>query len=148
MSTSILKIIPTNSTFVPEKNQQEKAKDFLIELYKDKEIEVFVTDSVQFIDQGENFDNVLCNLCGQNIEIEDWQNAMNEAYEKEFTDLGFISLCCGKKTSLNDLAYEMPAGFAKFVITVSDPVDEIEEEKLNELQQILETKLKIIWAHY
>ena len=103
---------------------------------------------IEFIDQGENFDKVSCNLCGQEIVIEHWQNAMDEAFERGFIDLDFITLCCHKKTSLNDLTYEMTAGFAKFVMTIIDATNEIEEKDINNLEEILGTKLKIIWARY
>ncbi|MGB4771268.1 MAG: hypothetical protein WBP58_07410 [Chitinophagaceae bacterium] len=148
MSSTVLKIIPTNAHYVPEKFQQEKAKVFLNKLYKSGKIEFITTDITEFIDQGENFDSVSCNLCGQNIEIEDWQNAVDKAYEKKFADLGFSTPCCNRETSLNDLTYHSAAGFAKFVVTISDALYEIEERDLNEMQQILGTPLRIIWAHY
>ena len=148
MSTTVLKIIPTNPSFVPDEIQKDKSKDFLTNLYKKEQIELITTDTIEFIDQGENFDSVSCNLCGQNIEIKDWQYAMDKAYEKQFTNLEFITPCCHKKTSLNDLAYYSTAGFAKFVITVSDAQNKIEEKDLNQLQQILGTRVRIIWAHY
>ena len=148
MSLTILKIISTNPSYVPENIQQEKAKAFLVELYKDKEVKFYTTDLTEFIDQGENVDNVSCNLCGQEIEIEHWQNAMDEAFERDFIDLDFITLCCHKKTSLNDLIYKMTAGFAKFVMTITDAENEIEKKDTNNLEEILETKLKIIWGRY
>lgn len=148
MSSTVLKIIPTNPSYVPNKLQQDNAKDFLTKLYKKEQIEFIITDTIEFVDQGENFESVSCNLCGQNIEIEDWQNAMDKAYEQQFTDLEFITPCCHKKTSLNNLTYQSAAGFAKFVMTISDVQKEIEEKKLKELQQILGMTLRIIWAHY
>jgi len=148
MSLTILKILSTNPSYVPEKIKQDKAKVFLAELYKNNEVEFYNTDLIEFIDQGENFEKVSCNLCGQEIEIEDWQSAMDKAYENLFSDLDFTTLCCHKKTSLNDLTYNMTAGFAKFVITISDAENEIGEKGINNLEEILGTKLKIIWARY
>ena len=148
MSSTVLKIIPTNTSYLPDKIQQDKGKIFLTKLYKNEQIEFVTTVSIEFVDQGENFDSVYSNLCGQNIEIEDWQNAMEKAYEKQFTDLEFISPCCHKKTSLNDLIYHSAAGFSKFIMTISDAQNEVGERDLNQLQQILGTPLRIIWAHY
>jgi len=148
MSSTVLKIIPTNPSYVPDKIQQDKAKIFLIKLYKKEQIEFTTTDTIEFVDQGENFDSVSCNLCGQNIEIEDWQNAMDKAYDKQFTDLEFITPCCHSKTSLNDLTYHSTAGFAKFVMTISDAQSELSEKDFKELQEILGTTLRTIWAHY
>ncbi|GAA4737458.1 hypothetical protein GCM10023229_15310 [Flavisolibacter ginsenosidimutans] len=148
MSSTVLKIIPTNPSYVPGKKQQENANFFLTKLYKDKQIDFITTDTIKFIDQGENFNSVSCNLCGRNIEIEKWQNAMDEAYQKHFTNLEFVTPCCHRKTSLNDLTYHSAAGFSKFTMTITDPQDEIKEKDLIELRQIVGTPLKIIWAHY
>ena len=148
MSSTFLKIIPTNSSYVPNKIQQDKAKTFLTKLYKNQQIEFATTDTIEFVDQGENFDSVSCNLCGQNIEIEDWQSTMDKAYEKQFTDLEFMTPCCHKKTSLNDLAYHSSAGFARFVMTISDAQNELPEKDFRGLQEILGTTLRNIWAHY
>ncbi|MDR2906205.1 MAG: hypothetical protein LBU73_09650 [Helicobacteraceae bacterium] len=148
MSATILKIIPTNSTYAPEAILQDKAKTFLAKFYENKQIEIDTTDAIQFVDQGANFDSVFCNFCGESIEIKDWQNAMDKAYEKQFANLDFTTLCCNRKTSLNDLTYDMPAGFAKFQIKILEPIAEIEEKYLKELQQILGTTLRIIWARY
>lgn len=148
MSSTVLKIISTNPSYVPDKIRQNKAKTFLTKFYKNQQLQFATTDTIEFVDQGSNFDSVCCNLCGQNIQIEDWQNAMGKAYEKQFTDLEFITPCCHRKTSLNDLTYHSEAGFAKFVIAISDAQNELGEKDLNELQQTLETPLRIIWAHY
>ena len=73
---------------------------------------------------------------------------MDEAYQKQFTDLTFVTECCHKKTSLNDLTYHSAAGFAKFVITISDVQNQLSKNDFKELQQILGTLLRNIGAHY
>ena len=148
MSLHFLKIIPTNPSYVPGKIQQDKAKTFLTKLYKNEQIEFITTNTIEFVDQGENFDSVSCNLCGQDIETEDWQNAMDNAYEKQFMDLEFTTTCCHKRTSLNDLTYYSSAGFAKFVISISNAYEKMPEKDFNELQEILRTALRDIWVHY
>ncbi len=148
MSSSILKIISTDPSYLPDKIDQTNAKKFLTKFYKDHQIEFTTTDTTEFVDQGENFETVSCNLCGLDIEIEYWQNAMNNAYEKQFTDLTFVTRCCNKITSLNDLKYKWPAGFSKFIMSISDVQNELDEKNIKELQGILCTILRIIWAHY
>jgi hypothetical protein len=148
MASTVFKIISTNPTYLPDNIQQDRANIFLTKLYKNEQIEFIKPDTIQFVDQGENFDSVSCNLCGQNIEIVDWQNAMDKAYDKQFTDLTFVTSCCNKETSLNDLTYHSAAGFAKFVITISDAPDELSDKNFKELQDILGTTLRKIWAHY
>ena len=148
MSSTVIKFISTNPTYSPDNFQQDRANIFLTKLYNDEQIEFINTDTIEFVDQGENFDSISCNLCGQNIDIGDWQNAMDKAYDKQFTDLTFVTSCCKKETSLNDLTYHSAAGFAKFAITISDASNELSEKDVKELQDILGTTLRKIWAHY
>jgi hypothetical protein len=117
-------------------------------LYRSGQIEFITTDTIEFVYQGENFESVSCNLCGQDIEIEYWQNEMNNAHEKQFTDLEFITQCWAKTKSLNDLSYTSPAGFSKFIVSIRDAQREIDEKDLNDLQRILSTTLRIVWVHY
>lgn len=148
MSVNILKIIPINPSLIPNKTQQDKAKEFLLKSYVKDSIEFIITETIEFVDPGEFFESTACNLCGELIETEDWQNAMDNSYEEQFTDLEFITPCCKKKTSLNDLHYNSAAGFAKFMITITDTVYEFPEKDIAELQQILQTPLRLIWSRY
>ena len=148
MSSTVLKIIPTNPAYVPGTSEQEKAKDFLGKHYDKAQIEFTTTNTIEFVDQGANFDSVSCNFCGKNIETEVWQNAMDKAYEKQFTDLTFATPCCNKKTSLNDLTYHSAAGFAKFVMTISDAKNELTDKDFKELEEIIGSPIRNIWAHY
>lgn len=106
------------------------------------------SDTLEFVDQGENFESVSCNLCGQILDIEFWQTSMDKAYEKQFEDLALTTPCCDRPTSLNALSYQWPAGFAKFVIAIAEAEKEVGPEDLEKLQLVLGTKLKTIWAHY
>ena len=120
----------------------------MTKLFNHEEIKFEITDSIKFIDQGANFEKVLCNFCGTDIETTAWQNAMDRAFENNFNNLSFTSPCCNKQTSLNDLNYIWPAGFAKFAINISDAQNEIDVNNLKDLQEFLGTPLRIIIAHY
>lgn len=148
MGTTILKIIPTNPYFVPDSTNQNLAATLLKNLYNPNEIVLNTFDDIQFVDQGSNFDDVRCNYCGTIINIEDWQQAMDISFENKFTDLLFITPCCSKQSSLNELIYNMPAGFSKFEINVIDPENPLNDDNLKELAVILKTSLRIIWARY
>ena len=59
------------------------------------------------------------------------------------------SASCGTAVSLNDLRYEWPAGFAKFVLEAMNPnVMDLPDEGFAELSRDLGTPLRKIWAHY
>jgi hypothetical protein len=52
-------------------------------------------------------------------------------------------------TTLNDLKYEWPAGFARFIIDARNPnVDDIDGRDMESLESILGIQLKTIRAHY
>lgn len=70
MVSTVLKIIPTVPGYVPSSIQHDKAKAFLQEIYKDNHIEFISVDTIEFVDQGENFESVSCNMCGSNVPIE------------------------------------------------------------------------------
>lgn len=148
MSNTILKFIPTKPVYVPDKTNQSKAKVLLTNIFKKGDIELITTDNIEFIDQGSTFESVFCNYCGKEINTQYWHDAMDGAHQDNFKDLSFNTPCCNKKTTLNDLQYHSPAGFAKFVISVSDPANEMKATDLAELENILQSKLRKIWAHY
>ena len=148
MSSTFLKIISTNPSFVLDQGRVESARTFLYKFYQKTQIEFVTTDTIEFVDQGENFESVRCNLCGIEMETETWQNAMDSAYKDHFEDLSFITGCCNKKTALNNLEYNWPAGFARSVISISGPQNGLTEKDLEELANVVGSQLKIIRAKY
>jgi hypothetical protein len=147
MSLTVLKIIPLVPDYVPSDIQQEKAKMFLSGVFDLLHTELITTEEIEFVDQGENFESVSCNLCGQDISGEDWQDKMDLAYQSLFKNLNIMT-SCQHETSLNDLNYKWPAGFAKFVISISDAQNVPSENELMQLHEILGMRMRVIWARY
>ena len=149
-SGNSLKIITVEPNFEPSKKQQQAIMNYLITKYPFNEINSTLTKAVEFIDCGENFESVTCNLCGHNIEMEAWQEAMDKAFQNNFSDLTFITPCCHEKANLNDLKYTKPSGFAKYRIEMLSP--EFLNVENNDLTQnikaILGKDIRLIWAHY
>ena len=146
--STILRIIPSSPSYAPNEQQQQQAKEFLEKIYPENKIESVLKDTIEFVDQGQNFDSIICPFCGKSIETEYWQDAMEKAEETHFTNLTTTTPCCKKHTSLNDLRYVTPAGFAKFVLSINDPETEMKQSDLMTLQKILDTPLRTIYAHY
>ena len=146
--STILRLISSNPSYVPNQEQEQQAKDFLAKIYPRHKIESISTDTIEFVDQGQNFDSIICPFCEKDIETEYWQYAMEKADQTHFTDLTMITPCCKKSTSLNDLRYVTPAGFAKYVLSVNDPETEMKHSDLSILQKMLETTLRTVYAHY
>jgi hypothetical protein len=145
-----LKIIPSNPFFEPSKQQQFNAIQLLISLFVNNEIKTLLTKKIEFVDQGENFDSVSCNLCGALIDSEEWSVAVENALSDSFNNLSFQTPCCGLVSNLNELNYDMPAGFSKYQMIITDPEyeDYSQNEKILNLQTILGVQVKLIWCHY
>lgn len=73
---------------------------------------------------------------------------MDHSYTQHFEDLSIQTPCCHQPTTLNDLVYRSAAGFAKFVIAIHEPTQEVRYQDLIQLESILDTKLRVIYARY
>ena len=140
MSDNYLRLIPSSPAFIPDKNAIDKVV-FLLK-------EDFPNPSPQFIDQGVNFERVVCPCCNETLDLRWWQNAMDNAFANKFQNLIVKIPCCGIETTLNDLIYDWPAGFAQFLIEISNPGMDVTDVRLNQLETILGSPLRKIWAHY
>ncbi len=147
MSDNILKFFPKDPLFTPSKAQTDDIRKFLISKFgKRHEWTIFESNEVAFIDQGGNFDFLNCPHCQQAIDIDWWQEKMEIAYQTKFEVLEIITPCCNTKSSLNDLIYDFPAGFAKFSIELFNPPDIEVIEIKTILSSILETPINSTWA--
>ena len=148
MSETILKIIPTDPIHIPDSVSMDKCKLYLETLFDANQIEFLETEHIEFIDPGQNFENVFCNICGREINLDYWARKVDSASINTFNDLAFLAPCCGSPTSLNSLRYEWPAGFARFSILILNPNVEFTDNALQELEAIINSSLRKIWAHY
>ena len=150
MSETILNIIPQHPEYNPDVIAVIHAGEFLLSKFPDADRTHSEThDEIQFIDAGSNFENITCPACGKEISMDWWSEAMARAHESQFTNLDVVVPCCNTRTTLNDLHYHSPQGFARLIISVINPdASEMDEKTKSELEQILGCPLRIIWAHY
>lgn len=70
---------------------------------------------------------------------------MNSCSSNDFNDLSITTPCCHQTTSLNELEYIWPAGFAKYVIEIRNP----NENEVIAIEKLINNKdYKLIRAHY
>jgi len=72
--------------------------------------------SIAFLDPGAPFNAIGCPACGAAIAEHWWRERMEAGYDAERDAYEVLTVeppCCGRFVSLNDLAYEPPAGFAR-----------------------------------
>jgi hypothetical protein len=149
VSDIILKLIPSSPGYLPEKESIDQAVSMVkISIPSVEDIKVMVSEGLRFIDPGTNWERILCPNCNASIDMEWWQNAMDKAFKNGFRDLSINVPCCSSATSLNELRYEWPAGFAKFSIEIRNPKIDIPNEVLKRIEAILGISLRKIWAHY
>ena len=150
MSDTFLRIIPVDPTFVPAADAQKSATARLGEALPAADgIEGRVTDEVAFVDAGENFESVSCPRCGSENDQEWWGEAVGRAAENDFEELDVTLPCCGGQSTLNELRYEMPQGFARFVLEATNPnIEQLPEHLVRALSDALRCEIRAIWARY
>jgi len=146
MSDNYLIIIPTDPNWQADDAAAQRVGQLVDELVPEAEdIEAFSLDEVEFFDCGENFESAKCPHCGADV-TEWWPEAMDRAGELSFGDLGVTMPCCGRPSSLNDLVYDMPQGFAQFAVSVTEPgVEELDGAALRRLGETLGHPVRAIW---
>ena len=149
MSDIYLRIIPNDSACVPSALARERALDVLqraVPLADDVASQVM--PEVRFVDCGDNFETVRCPHCGADVG-EWWSVAMEIGHEQQFRDLRATTPCCGRYTSLNELVYSWPAGFARYSLEALNPgVGSLPETLVRRLEDALGAAVRVIWAHY
>jgi len=153
MSDSWLIFVPHDPECVPAPSAQSDAVDMLRTLFRAaSDVSANVSDAIQFIDSGGNFGSVFCPRCGAiaNGPAGWWNTAMSAAgdWQRGFVDLSVTTPCCATQTSLNDLDYSWPCGFARFTLSVMNPGQlDLGPEQFNALERMLGCRLRRVYRH-
>jgi hypothetical protein len=60
----------------------------------------------------------------------------------------YATPCCGAICTLHELAYEWSQGFGRFALDAMNPnIGELEDRYKQEFEEILGTKLRVIYQH-
>jgi hypothetical protein len=150
VSDNHLRLIPTDPDWQPDAEAAQRAARVLSILAPDAEsVEVHLYPEVTFIDQGSNFESVSCPACQTPLEMEWWASRMGEMSDSQFTNLTVITPCCDTTTSLNDLTYDWPAGFAKAELSAVNPQRGwLTESELDQLTSAIGHALRQVMTHY
>lgn len=149
MNTEFLCIIPVNPTYVPTADVRETALTAFTKMLPMAEsVDAVVHKEIRFIDAGMKFELVLCPLCDSELDQIWWGDAMNTAQRSAFEKLAIRLPCCDTPSTLNNLTYRMPSGFARFLLEAREPKlgRYLTVDKLQTLESILGTPLKQIWS--
>jgi hypothetical protein len=161
MSDDYLKIIPASPDHVPPKRTHLYALTLLEAFFPEGEdFQVGIYDGIEFIDQGENIEAVICPACMKRLEMNHftegdpivaWWYDLSETMENTaVTSITTKMPCCGRVVRLTELEFDWPAGFARFELNVMNPnvAENLTQSQLHELEQILGCQLRQVRAHY
>lgn len=125
-----------------------------------EEFDSEVYDKTEFIDQGENFEAVICSSCKKRLNLDHlseddpivaWWYGLSDSMEgADLTSITTKMPCCGRVARLMDFEFDWPAGFARFEMNVMNPnvKDNLTKTQLLQLEEILGCPLKQVRAHY
>lgn len=151
MSDDYLIVIPTDPYWQPSRSAADRAAAVLSGTLPNdiarRGMEVEWHDSIEVVDCGANLMTISCRYCG--ADIPSWfGTAVSERRSDGFSSLMVTVPCCNAGTSLNDLAFDWPMGFAKFAITVLYPNRAwLSETELNSVADALGHPLRQILRH-
>lgn len=148
MADSITKIVPVKYDYIADEEQIQTAIIYIKEIVPDYQIEAEVFETTQFVDCGGELEEIKCPDCGEDISFDWWGEVMETAAEKEFSDLSVKLPCCGRDSSLNDLKYYLPCGYARMEITIANMERKFSEEELIKIGELLGEKVRVILARY
>ncbi|MFJ4206645.1 hypothetical protein ACIP2Y_44590 [Streptomyces sviceus] len=125
MSDDYLTVIPTDPYWRPSKDAADRAAAVLSGMLPDDDarrgLEAKWHDSVEVVACGANLEKISCPHCGAELTPDWWVEAVSEHYDEGFSTLMVTVPCCDAETSLNELVYDWPMGFARFRIEVLYP---------------------------
>jgi hypothetical protein len=147
LSDTIFKLIPENINFKPAHLNIDQARLFFESIFPIANITVMQSKEIQFVDPGESFYKITCPICDNLISLEWWHNAMEIAWETSFEELNVQLPCCLIVNSLHELKYDWAAGFSRFILSIENPNNDLNEEQFIRAEQILGCKIRQVIAY-
>ncbi|MAQ14154.1 MAG: hypothetical protein CMN30_05070 [Sandaracinus sp.] len=145
VSDSFLHVLPRSSKACPSAGKQNDAVDYLRDRFSFVRCETHAHPV--FVDAGLSFESVACPLCGAALDIGWWGERMDIAAAADFEELGVVTPCCEGESLLDALRYLEEQGFARCVITVTNPGRELGPAEVRELQRLLGTQVRVVRQH-
>jgi predicted RNA-binding Zn-ribbon protein involved in translation (DUF1610 family) len=149
VSDHFIRIIPNHPQHVPTEADGDRLLRTARELFpRANEFEVQHPGGVTFIDAGGNFELVRCDQCREVLDRDWWIGQMDLAYKTRFVDLTTTCPHCGETTSLNELDYDWPQGFATWWIDVMNAgVGRPGPHHAEQLSQALGHQVRLVYKH-
>ena len=150
MSDHRIALVPQDPNFVPDPQTYDVALELFESIAPEAdEIEVKLSDKIQFFDCGANLERIICPRCGQEILVDWWQDRMGDDHDGNGFQLAKYSAPrCEAFVGLDELRYEWPQAFARFGIDAMNPnIGRLSDEQRSAFECILGTPLRTIYQH-
>ena len=147
MSDYFVKIISNAPYYQINKERVQAIEDYLNSTITADNITAVAYETPVFADCGRNLEHILCPLCGEPIDFEWWGTAMEAAFKRDFEILSVTLPCCGGVSSLNDLQYDFPCGFTCIEFIIRNPLTELTNDMLVQIQNMIGSRIRIIHSH-
>lgn len=149
MSDNWLRFVPSDPAFQPTPEAAGAAATLLRSFVPSAQhVEARFLDEITFIDAGSNGLEVGCSACGKDAGAW-WSDAMSSAWEHGFHDLATNAPCCGARVSLNELHYDRPVAFGRFVLEAMNPsVADVSADQNSQLAASLGCPMRIVWTRF
>jgi hypothetical protein len=147
MSDHLMRFIPTEPSYVPSGEAQARAVALLRAFVPQADsVEAQVSEGIEFIDCGGNWSGVTCPACGADVEKWFWDELGQVRKQSGPGDLSVVTPCCGAASSLQELRYGWPVGFARFVLeaTNANVGGRLEPAQQAALQEALGCRLRLV----
>ena len=146
MSRNILNLMAANPLALPSQERRGWVRAFVRDLFSGAdEITIHATEEPAFFPAIENHELTLCPNCSTDITKWAW-DALDPWYARDRRDLSVVTPCCAAPTTLNDLDYRKPQGFACFSIEVLNPTHAIDTAELAAISARAGTPMRIVWT--
>lgn len=150
MSDNFIVLVPKDPRFAASTDVQRRVAEILRRLApKADSIEPEVSEAIRFHDAGSNLESIFCPRCAAKINIDWWQDRMDDDWDEEgFRLERYEAPCCGALLTLNELKYDWPQAFGRTSWTVQNAdVGELDEMAREDLEAAAGTPLVVVYQH-
>ncbi|MFC9077893.1 hypothetical protein ACFTY7_12815 [Streptomyces sp. NPDC057062] len=125
MSDSYLTVIATDPYWQPRRDAADRAAAVLSGMLPDDDarrgLQAMWHDDVEVVVCGASLEKISCPHGAAHVSSHWWAQAVSARCDEGFSTLLVVVPCCEVQTSLNELVYDWPMGFARFRIEVLYP---------------------------
>ena len=146
MGDSWVTVLPTDPFAAPPKERREAAFELLQEMFPGSKAKMHISENPYFFYCGVNLEYVFCPFCATEIQPW-WMEEMSRWWESDRTSLSVETPCCCRATTLNDLDYVQPQGFACVAVDVENNRADLEPHEMRQIETVLGLPVRLIRGH-